>query len=100
MKRSNRLPDFSVIVWLRMSEQFDALRSELLSIAGTEPYDSTQYQGMLDFHWGFDTLAEAQKLAAALKHIAQRPEIVLVHIMSRVDEVDSISLKDVRSTKH
>ena len=55
---------------------------------------------MLDFHWGFDSLAEARKLADALKHIARRPEIVLLHIMSRVDQVDSISLKDERSTKH
>ena len=97
---SNRLPDFSVVVWLKVSERFDDQRSQILSIAGKEPYDSTLYQGMLDFHWGFDSLAEAQKLAGALKHIARRPEVVLLHIMSRVDEVESISLKDERSTKH
>lgn len=83
-----------------VTEQFDFLCSELLSIAGAEPYDSTDYQGVVDFHWGFDSLAEAQKLADILKHIAQRPEIVLLHIISRVDAVDSISLKDERWTKH
>ena len=97
---SNRLPDFSVVVWLKVGEHFDELRSEIQSIAGKEPYDSTRYQGMLDFHWGFDNLAEAQKLANALKHIAQKPEMVLLHIMSRIDGVESITLKDERTIKH
>ena len=96
---SNRLPDYSVVVWLRGSERFDDQRSEILSIAGKETYDSTQYHGMLDFHWGFNSLDEAQKLANALKHIAHSPEIVLLHIMSRVDGVESITFKDARASK-
>ncbi len=96
---SNRLPDFSVVVWLRLGERFDELRSELQTIAGQEPYDSTQYQGMLDFHWGFGNLAEAQKFANALEHIALSPEIVLLHIMSRIDGVESITFKDARAIK-
>ncbi len=96
---ANRLPDFSVVVWLRASERFDDQRSELLSIAGDEPYDSTQYQGMLDFHWGFDNLADAHKLADAFGQIARCPEIVLLHIMSRIDGVESITLKDERTTR-
>jgi hypothetical protein len=97
---SNRLPDYSIVVWLRVGERFDELRSELQSVAGKEPYDSTQYQGMQDFHWGFDNLVEAQEFANALKHIAQSPEIVLLHIMSRIDGVESITLKDERTIKN
>ncbi len=55
---------------------------------------------MVDFHWGFDSLAEARELAEAFEDVAQQSELVLLRIMSRIDEVESISLKDERKTKH
>jgi hypothetical protein len=60
----------------------------------------TEYQGMADFHWAASTIGDAQKLAEALTVISDQPEIVLLRIMSRVDHVDSISIKDQRVTKH
>ena len=44
MRAANRLPDFSVVVWIRVSERFHALRSELLSLAAEEPYEMTQIE--------------------------------------------------------
>ena len=100
MRRMPRLPDFSVVVWLRKTDEFTALKAELLGAAATEPYESTEYQGMVDFHWSAANLPEAKRLAEALKGAARHPELVLLHIMSRVDGVDSISIKDERRTTH
>jgi hypothetical protein len=94
------LPDFSVVVWLRKTDKFAALKSEVLAAAETEPYESTEYQGMVDFHWSAGNLPETKRLAEALKGAAQHPELVLLEVMSRVDGVDSISIKDKRRTKH
>jgi hypothetical protein len=44
----HRLPDFSVVVWLRKTEKFPMLKAELLGAAVAEPYESTEYQGMVD----------------------------------------------------
>ncbi len=100
MTAAFHLPDFSVVVWLKKSANFSALRSELLAAAGVEPYEMTEYQGMADFHWAAPSIADARDLAGALKAISQLPEVVLLRIMSRVDHVDSISIKDQRVTKH
>jgi hypothetical protein len=100
MRRGSRLPDFSVVVWLRKTDKFSALRAEVLEAAMTEPYESTEYQGMVDFHWSAANLPEAKRLAEALKGAARHSELVLLHIMSRVDGVDSTSIKDERRTKH
>jgi hypothetical protein len=100
MRRLSRFPDFSVVVWLRKTDRFMALKSELLRAAVTEPYESTEYQGMVDFHWSAANLPEAKKLAEALRSAAEHPELVLLRIMSRVDGVDSISIKDERRTRH
>jgi hypothetical protein len=95
-----RLPDFSVVVWLRKTDKFAALKTEIMDAAVAEPYESTEYQGMVDFHWGVPNLADAERLAEALKAAARHPELVLLHIMSRVDGIDSISIKDERRTRH
>jgi hypothetical protein len=100
MRAAIQLPDFSVIVWIKVSERFDALRSELLSLAAEEPYEMTQYQGMADFHWGFDNIGDARGLAEAFTKIAQHPEVVVLRIMSRLDAAESISFKDERVSRH
>jgi hypothetical protein len=100
MRRVSRLPDFSVVVWLQKTDKFVALKTEVLDAAVTEPYESTEYQGMVDFHWSAATLPDAKRLAEALTGAARHPELVLLHIMSRVDGVDSISIKDERRARH
>ena len=100
MNAPNQLPDFSVVVWIRVSEGFDALRTELLSLAVEEPYEMTEYQGMTDFHWGFETIADARERAEDFATISRRPEIVVLRIMSRVDAAQSISFKDERDKWH
>jgi len=95
-----RLPDFSVVVWLRKTDEFATLKAELLGAAAAEPYESTEYQGMVDFHWSAANLPEAKRLADALKGVARHRELVLLRIMSRVDGVDSVSIKDERRTRH
>ena len=55
---------------------------------------------MVDFHWGMSSIVEARRLAEALKTISERPEVVVLRIMSLVDGVESISMKDERVTKH
>jgi hypothetical protein len=96
MRAAIHLPDFSVVVWIRVGERFDVLRSELLSLAAEEPYEMTQYQGLADFHWGFDDIGDARGLAETFTRIAQHPEVVVLRMTSRVDAAESISFKDER----
>jgi hypothetical protein len=100
MQSAFQLPQFSVVVWLRKTEKFEVLKSELLTAADLAPYESTEHQGMVDFHWSTASLTEAKRLAEALTGAAQHPELVLLRIMSQVYGVDPISIKDERHTNH
>jgi len=76
------------------------LRGELLRLAGDEPDESTEHEGMADFHWGFARLADAERIAAALSHLASRSDIVLLRL-SNYDNLDaSITYKDQRLPRH
>jgi hypothetical protein len=65
---------FNVIVWVRKTGSFPALRDELLRLAGSQPDESTSYEGMVDFHWGFSNLEDAEHVAAAFSQMASRPD--------------------------
>ena len=52
MRSVSALPDFAVVVWLRDTDEFPELKSELFAAAEAEPYESTRHQGMVDFPLG------------------------------------------------
>jgi len=91
---------FEVIAWIRETDAFPALRDELLALAGEDPDESTRYEGMVDFHWGFAKLADAERMAAALTPFTSRPELVLLRL-SNYDNLDmSVTFKDERGARH
>src|ERR671912_1062904 len=87
-------PTFPVIVWVRKTDEFEALRNRLISLAGDELFESTEYEGMVDFHWGFEEHAKAKQVADSLREISKRTEIVLLRVSSLDDAIASFSLKD------
>ena len=91
---------FEIIVWVREANSFPALRNELLRLAGNEPDKSTSYEGMVDFHWGFARLAEAERMAAALSPLTSRPDIVLLRLSNYDNLNASVTYKDERFTRH
>jgi hypothetical protein len=95
-----QLPKFSVIVWVRTTDEFEALRKDLISLVGDEPFETTEYEGMIDFHWGAEEHAKAKQIADSLKEISKRSEVVLLRVSSLDDATASFSVKDERRTRH
>ena len=95
-----QLPKFSVIVWVRKTDEFEALRKDLISLVGGEPFETTEYEGMIDFHWGAEEHAKAKQIADSLREISKKSEIVLLRVSSLDDATASFSVKDERRTRH
>jgi hypothetical protein len=55
---------------------------------------------MVDFHWGFDSFAEAESVAAALTVLREKPELTLLRLSNRDDPQASIAFKDERRVRH
>jgi hypothetical protein len=89
-----------IIVWLRKTGSFPELRTKLLGVAGDEPDELTDYQGMVDFHWSFSHLADAERMASTLAPLTSWPELVLLRL-SDYDNLDrSVTYKDERVRRH
>jgi len=87
-------PKFTVVVWVRKTDNYGTIRSTLLELAAAEPDEITEYEGMMKFHWGFDREPGADEVAIAFREIIERPEIVVLRIISRDDQRPSKTLKD------
>ena len=95
----NRLK-IEVVVWLRKTDAFATLRDQVLDLAAEAPFESAEYEDMVDFHWRFDTWADGEAVATALSALSDRPEVVLLRLTNFGDLDASITFKDVRDVKH
>ena len=91
---------FEIVVWVRKTEGFAALRDEAVDLAREEPFESTEYEGMVDFHWRFDTLPEAEGVAKVLSTLCDRPELVLLRLSNYDNLNSSTTFKDARRVEH
>ncbi len=89
-------PRFIVVVWVKKTDAFPELRDELIGLAAVEPDESTHWEGMVDFHWGFGRLEEAEHVAEALMALGSRPELVLLKVTDYENPKRSITFKDER----
>ena len=92
----SRRSQFDVVAWIRKTDTFPALRDELIGLAVLEPDELSEWEGMVAFHWGFDSLMEAESVAEALTVLSQRPELVLLRVSNYDDPNSSIIFKDER----
>ena len=93
MRGMRQLKKFAVVVWVRKTDAFKAVREQLVSIAEDEPDESTEFEGMVDFHWGFDSHAEAERLANSLREISHKPEIVVFRLSCYDDVPEPFQLR-------
>jgi hypothetical protein len=94
------LPKFVVVVWTKKTAAHASLREELIGLAGNEPEESTEYEGMIDFHWGFDNFEKAEEVAEALRVLCQKPDLVLLRLANYDDPDTSVTFKEERHVRH
>ncbi|MGO9238940.1 MAG: hypothetical protein ACLP4V_34330 [Methylocella sp.] len=96
MRATRHLEKSAVVIWVKKTDSFKAVKEQMASIAKDEPDESTEFDGMVDLHWRFDSHAEAKRLANALREISHKPEIVVLRLSCYDDVTASVTLRDTR----
>ena len=96
MRATRHLEKSAVVVWVKKTDSFKAVKEQMASIAKDEPDESTEFDGMVDFHWRFNSFAEAKRLANALREISHKPEIIVLRLSCYDDVTASVTFKDTR----
>ena len=96
MRVMRELKKSAVVVWVRKTDTFNAVKEQMASIAEDEPDKSTEFDGMVDLHWRFNSYSEAERLANSLQKLSHKPEIVVLRLSCYDDVTASVTLKDER----
>lgn len=95
---SPKAQKFVVVLWLKLNDRAGELMQKISLLEPFEPFESTEHEGMRDFHWAFAELREAEHFVSSLKQLCEAPEIVTLRLTNYADV--RITLKDTRLRAH
>jgi len=91
-----RFPDFEVLIHIQYNDFGKMLENKiLLETASYILEESTEYQGVKDFHWSFNTWEEAVSAANSLKKFCENPNLILLKAKANYKtEIEPIIFKN------
>ena len=95
----SNLPNYDVIIWINYNPFGKKLEEDILSSIDIEPYERSEYDGVLDMHWGFKSLDDAMSFSFKLKDFLNNPNLILLKASDINNPNASIVYKDERYKK-
>ena len=78
-----RLPDYEVIIHIKVNEFSKHLEKEIESLTATfDLEESTENKGYKDYHWAFKNWEDAVSAGENLKHLVTNPNLILLKVKS------------------
>lgn len=75
------LPAYDVIIWHKSSSNPPNLHERILEKANMAPYESTEFDGFRDIHWGFSNAADAIEFAEGLLEFAAIEDVTKLTVL-------------------
>jgi hypothetical protein len=75
------LPDYDVIIWHRSPSNPPDLYERILEKANMAPYESTDFDGIRDIHWGFSNAEDAFEFAEGLLAFAALEDVTKLTVL-------------------
>ena len=74
-------PDYDVIIWHRSPSTPTDLYERILEKANMAPYESTDFDGIRDIHWGFSNAEDAIEFAEGLLEFAALEDVTKLTVL-------------------
>ena len=82
-----KLPDYEVMIHIQYNKFGKKLENEiLLETLLYELDESTEYQGIKDFHWAFGSWDEAVRAGEILRKFCDNPNLLLLKVKANYNE--------------
>jgi len=75
------LPDYDVIIWHKSPSTPPNIHERILVKASMAPYESTEFDGFRDIHWGFSNAADAIEFAEGLLEFAALEDVTKLTVL-------------------
>ena len=80
-----KLPDYNVALWIKSPSTTPNLLIQILRKSKTEPYESLEFEGFRDIHWGFSNSNEAIDFAESLLEFAALDDVTKLTVIGAND---------------
>ena len=78
------LPAYDVIIWLRSPSNPPDLYERILEKAKKPPYESPDFDGLRDIHWGFSNLDDAIEFAESMLEFAALEDVTKLTVIGEI----------------
>jgi hypothetical protein len=75
------LPAYDVVIWHRSPSNPPDIHERILEKANMAPYESTNFDGIRDIHWGFSNAEEAIEFAEGLLEFAALEDVTKLTVL-------------------
>jgi len=92
---SFKLPDYEVLIHIKVNEFSKHLEKEIESLTATyDLEDSTENQGHRDYHWEFKNWEDAVAAGESLRHLVANPNLIKLKVKANYNSaIKPISYK-------
>ena len=74
-------PAYDVVIWHRSPSNPSDLYERILEKANMAPYESTDFDGIRDIHWGFSKATDAIEFAEGLLEFAALEDVTKLTVL-------------------
>lgn len=80
---SFRLPDYEVVMHIKVNDFSKNLECEIESLTATfDLEEGSEDQGYRDYHWVFKTWEDAVSAGESLNHLITNPNLIMLKVIS------------------
>jgi protoporphyrinogen oxidase len=80
-----KLTDYDVVLWLKSPSSAPNLFARIVGNSKKEPYETSEYEGLLDIHWGFSNSRDAIEFAEGLLEFAALDDVKKLTVIGAND---------------
>ena len=80
-----KIPDYNVVLWLKSPSSTPNLFARIVGNSKKEPYESSEYEGSRDIHWGFSNSNDAIEFAEGLLEFAALDDVTKLTVIGAND---------------
>jgi hypothetical protein len=91
-----QIPTYDIVFWYYLKPETEKYKDRAVILAEAFPYETTEYEGVQDIHWGTENESEAIAIVERLKVFATDPNVLVLLLKSTRSDFEPMTYKDER----
>jgi hypothetical protein len=91
-----QIPTYDIVFWYYLKPETEKYKDKAILLAKAFPYETTEYEGVQDIHWGTENENDAIAIFERLRAFATDPNVIVLRLKSTRSDFEHMTYKDDR----